>query len=185
MPHSDGQGKDVALAWFEKIAPRTVVDIGAGAGTYAKLMRDTPERIVTGAGELAQRVWRDQWTAIEGWAPYVDDFGLNDLYDEVIVSDARRLNWLSYRADLVIAGDVLEHMERDDARRLIKRIKQGAHNLIVSIPVLHLPQGAVNGNPYERHIDHWSAASMANELGDGLVDSWVGDVLGYFWWRRS
>jgi 2-polyprenyl-3-methyl-5-hydroxy-6-metoxy-1,4-benzoquinol methylase len=200
MPHSDGQGKDVALTWFEKIRPATVVDVGAGAGTYVKLMRQpSAVGLATDVPPPAERAhdrvfviendvqvgWNDRWTAIEGWAPYVDEFGLKDLYDEVIVSDARHLNWLNFAADLVIAGDVLEHMERDDARRLIKRIKQGAQNLIVSIPVLHLPQGAVNGNPLERHVDHWTAASMGAELGDGVVDSWVGDVLAYFWWQRA
>lgn len=171
MPTSDAQGKDTALDWYRKIAPCTVVDIGAGAGTYAKLMRDHH------VGHCA-----GHWTAVEVWQPYLIEYRLDELYDQVIVADARHLNWLTYRADLVIAGDVLEHMTRDDAQTLIRRIQQGATNLIVSIPVLHLPQGAIHGNPYERHVDHWHAASMANQLGDGLVDSWVGDVLAYFWW---
>lgn len=171
MPHSDAQGKDTARAWYQKIAPSTVVDIGAGAGTYAKLMREP--------GDTAH------WTGIEAFGPYLPMFRLPDIYDQLTVTDARHLNWLSFRADLVIAGDVLEHMTRDDAKKLVKRIKQGAANLIVSIPVLHLPQGAVNGNPYERHVDHWTAAAMANELGDGVVESWVGNVLAYFWWSRA
>lgn len=172
MPHSDGQGKDVALDWYRQIAPRTVVDIGAGAGTYADLM---------------SRPIQAHWTAIEAWEPYVDQFALTALYDEVIVSDARRLPWTTYRADLVIAGDVLEHMVRDDAKALLRRIRQGATNLIVSIPVLHLPQGDVNGNPYERHVDHWTAGSMRNELDTyGTVKAeWVGDVLAYFWWTSE
>ena len=33
MPTSDGQGKDVALDWYQQIAPRTVVDVGVGEGT--------------------------------------------------------------------------------------------------------------------------------------------------------
>lgn len=187
MPHSDQQGKDVALGWYEQIHPATVVDIGAGAGTYAELMRETSEAVVTGGGEFVRRIWRDRWTAIEAWEPYVDHFGLAALYDEVIVSDARRLAWPTYRADLVIAGDVLEHMARDDAKTLLKRIRQGASNLIVSIPVLHLPQGDVNGNPYERHVDHWTAGSMRNELDAyGTVKAeWVGDVLAYFWWASE
>lgn len=185
MPTSDGQGKDVALAWYQQIAPAAVVDVGVGDGTYARLMRDLPDEIVTGGGDTVRRVWRDRWTAVEAWQPYVAQFGLDRLYDEVITSDARHLPWTAYRADLVIAGDVLEHMTRDDAKALLKRIRQGAANLIVSIPVLHLPQGAVGGNPYERHVDHWTAAGMRNELDQygTVVDQWVGDVLAYFWWK--
>lgn len=173
MPHSDAQGKDTALAWYQRIKPKTVVDIGAGAGTYAALMR-TPHDPA-------------RWTAIEAWEPYVDKFDLHSLYDEIITCDARHLPWTHYRADLVIAGDVLEHTTRDDAKALLRRIRQGATHLIVSIPVLHLPQGAVGGNPYERHIDHWTAGSMRNELETyGTIrDEWIGDVLAYYWWTRA
>lgn len=177
MPHSDAQGKDVALGWYRAIAPETVVDVGAGAGTYANLMRQ----------DRGTAPWRNRWTAIEAWEPYVAEYGLDKLYDQVITSDARHLSWPTYRADLVIAGDVLEHMAREDAKRLLKRIRQGATNLIVSIPVLHLAQGAVNGNPYERHVDHWTASAMRNELETfGTIRAeWVGTVLGYWWWSNS
>lgn len=184
MPHSDAQGKDVALDWYRQIQPRTVVDVGAGAGTYATLLRDDAHEIVNWQGDVHRRVRRNHWTAIEAWQPYVAEFGLDQLYDAVIASDARHLTWPMYKVDLVIAGDVLEHMAREDAKALLRRIRQGAANLIVSIPVLHLPQGAINGNPYERHIDHWTAGSMRNELESyGTVKAeWVGDVLAYFWW---
>lgn len=170
MPTSDAEGKTVALDWYRKLRPATVVDIGAGDGTYARLMR-------------AEH--RGHWTGVEAWEPYVVEFGLGQLYDQVTAADVRRLPWTAFRADLVIAGDVLEHMSRDDAVAVIRRITYGAANLIVSVPVLHLAQGAVNGNPYERHIHHWSASEMANELVSGLRDQWVGKVLGYFWWSRE
>lgn len=185
MPTSDSQGKEVALDWYRQIAPRTVIDIGAGCGTYAHLMRDAPDHIVNGEGQTVRNVWPDQWTAIEAWEPYVHDYSLCALYDRVLICDARRLTWRDYQADLVIAGDVLEHMARADAQRLIKRLKYAAANLIISVPVLHLPQDDVNGNPYERHIDHWTAQAMADDLGAGIRDSWVGSVLGYWWWSRE
>lgn len=186
MPTSDEQGKHIALGWYQQIRPATVIDIGAGSGTYARLMRETPDEIVTDPGAtLVRRVWPDRWTAIEAWEPYVDTYSLATLYDKILIADARRLAWPEFRADLVIAGDVLEHMTRDQAKTLIKRIKYGAKHLIVSVPVLHLPQDAVGGNPYERHVDHWSAADMARELGEGVRAAWVGDVLGYWWWSRE
>ncbi len=171
MPTSDGQGKNIALAWFNLVQPRTVVDVGAGCGTYAKLMRpfDTPGT---------------HWTAVEAWEPYVEEFGLTRLYDKVIVADVRQLPWTDLRADLIIAGDVLEHMSAADARMVLERARHAARYVIVSVPVLHLDQGAVNGNPYECHVDHWSAASMSAELRSWgrVIEQWVGDVLAYFLW---
>lgn len=172
MPYSDVEGKDTARAWYQEIRPGTVVDVGAGSGTYARALRDS-------AGG-------DRWTAVEAWEPYVDRFGLRGLYDVVVVADARRLVAPFYRADLVIAGDVLEHMPRADAVRLLGKIRAHAANLIVSVPVLHLDQGAVYGNPYEVHVDHWTASQMRAELArSGTVrGELVGDVLACFWWSR-
>jgi len=173
MPYSDAEGKDTALAWYDEIRPRTVIDVGAGAGTYARLLR-------------ARRPQESRWTAVEGWAPYVARFGLEDLYDAVVVADARHLVAPFYRADLVIAGDVLEHMPRADAVRLLGKIRVNAAHLIVSVPVLHLDQGAVYGNPLEAHVDHWTAGQMRAELArSGTIrGESVGDVLACFWWSR-
>jgi predicted TPR repeat methyltransferase len=173
MPYSDAQGKEAPLAWYKQMQPRTVVDIGAGSGTYARLMRGEPPR-------------PDEWTAVEAWVPYLEQFDLNNLYDRVIVADARYLPPDVFDADLVVAGDVLEHMARADAVDLLDKIRVHAAHLIVSIPVLHLDQDAVYGNPFERHIDHWTADAMRTELArHGTIrGEWVGDVLAYWWWSR-
>ncbi|MFJ5037943.1 class I SAM-dependent methyltransferase [Streptomyces parvulus] len=173
MPYSDAEGKDTALSWYQEIQPATVIDVGAGSGTYARALR-------------GRRPWEGRWTAVEAWEPYVDRFGLTGLYDRVVVADARTLRGPFFRADLVIAADVLEHMTRADAVRLLGKIRAHAAHLVVSVPVLHLDQGAVYGNPYETHVDHWTAEQMRTELSRSgrLVDEAVGDVLGYFWWAR-
>ncbi|MEU1815139.1 methyltransferase domain-containing protein [Streptomyces roseifaciens] len=173
MPYSDTEGKDAALAWYQQIRPRTVIDIGAGSGTYVQAVR-------------ANSFWKGRWTAVEAWEPYVGRFGLASLYDGVVVADACRLVGPFYRADLVLAGDVLEHMPRADAIRLLDKVRAHAANLIVSVPVLHLDQGAVYGNPYETHVDHWTADQMRGELSrSGTINGeLVGDVLACFWWSR-
>lgn len=170
MPHSDAQGKDVALDWYRQIAPKTVVDVGAGSGTYARLMR--------------QGWHQDHWTGIEAWEPYIDAFHLRDVYDELIVADACDVEPETLKADLVIFGDVLEHMTHSEARALLAKARSVAGNIIVSIPVLHLDQDDVGGNPFERHVDHWSYEQMREELADGIRKSWWGDVLAYFLWSR-
>jgi len=173
MPYSDAEGKDAALAWYEEIQPRTVIDIGAGSGTYARAVR-------------GNSAWKGRWTALEAWEPYVDRFDLKELYNGVVVANARRLPPSFYRVDLVIAGDVLEHMPRPDAVRLIDQVRTYAAHLIVSVPVLHLDQGAVFGNPYETHVDHWTADQMRAELSrcGTIRGELVGDVLACFWWSR-
>jgi cyclopropane fatty-acyl-phospholipid synthase-like methyltransferase len=173
VPVSDPDGKPWALSRYLDLQPATVVDIGPGEGTYARLMR--PHH-------------RARWGAVEAWGPYVEQFDLNRLYDHVIVADARYLDPVLYAVDLVIAGDVLEHMTHDDARQLLRRITAYARHLLVSIPVRHLAQGAYQGNWFETHVEHWHFAEMHDaltKLPDGQVlDSYEGHTLAYYLWQR-
>lgn len=170
MPTSDREGKDVAAAWITGLAPATVWDIGAGEGTY--------RRLVPGVGR--------HWTAVEAWGPYVTAYALDQLYDRVIVADIRYLDPRLLRdVDLVICGDVLEHMDAAAATTLIRQVTDAARHLLISVPVLHLEQGAVNGNPFERHVQHYDAAAMHDLLAPGLIAEHVGNVLGYFLWSAD
>lgn len=172
MPTSIAEGKDWSLAQYLSHRPGTVTDIGPGEGTYALLFR--PEH---------HGVW---WTAVEIWEPYVDRYGLAELYDELHVVDARKAPDHLYWRELVIAGDVLEHMPREDAVKLLHRIAQaGARNLLVSLPIIHAPQGEVDGNPHEAHVHHWAYDDMHTTLAamGGSLDAFRGGTLGVWWWH--
>ena len=175
MPTSDAENKDIVIRWYKELAPKTVVDIGAGEGTYFKLINSS-DALVT-----------SRWTAIEAWAPYVTDYKLGDMYNNVIIADAFYLDFRKVNdgiTDLIIAGDVLEHMTKVEAKELIATFKKHSKNIIISIPLLHLHQEPYKGNWFERHIDHWSYEEMCSELGEGLTESLEGPTLGYFLWRR-
>lgn len=140
MPYSDPSLKQWSLDFYKSRLPRTVVDVGAGSGTYANLMRSHHAC---------------KWTAVEAWGPYVDQFGLAELYDKVIVADARYLSGDVFMVDMVILGDVIEHMPKLDAVCTVGKIKGLADSVIASIPVGDWPQGAVGGVPTEVHMATW------------------------------
>jgi hypothetical protein len=57
----------------------------------------------------------------------------------------------------VIAGDVLEHMTKEEALTVISNLLPRCKYFIISIPIIKWPQDAVNGNPFEIHVkDDWS-----------------------------
>lgn len=168
MPGSSNENKHVVGEWLEQIDPAVVVDIGAGSGKYARRFKKPGQ----------------YWTAIEIWAPYVEQYKLEQAYDQVIVGDALFIIPGIYNSDCVIAGDVLEHMSKNSAIILASIILERAWNLIVSVPIVHYPQGAVGGNPYERHVkDDWSHAEVMDTWGDRVHKHVCGDVLGYYWLR--
>ncbi|HCA85755.1 MAG TPA: hypothetical protein DEQ61_09805 [Streptomyces sp.] len=173
MPTSIAEGKDWSLERFNRHQPNTVTDIGPGDGTYAKLLRPHHEG-----------VW---WTAVEIHKPYIGRYKLKAKYDEVHNLDAREAPDHLYHRDLVLCGDVLEHMERDEAVALLQRIQQaGAWNILVSIPIVEAPQGEVDGNKHETHVHHWDYDDMGQVLASlgGSVESMKGDTLGVWWWSR-
>jgi hypothetical protein len=173
MPTSDAENKPWARDAIVRLAPRVVVDLGAGDGTYARLARaQTPDA---------------HWIAVEAWGPYVTDYGLTGLYDQVVVGDVRYLDLtrLHPAPDLVIAGDMLEHLDADQVEPLVRRLQAWTPRLLVSIPVLHLEQGAVGGNEFECHRSEWTYEAMLGALGPGVTESVRGDVLAYYLWERG
>lgn len=170
MPTSDVELKDWALEKIKSLNPKSVVDIGPGEGTYS---------------DLARKYTRNaRWMAIEAWAPYIPQFGLWGKYDHVVVSDVRHVNLMSihHAPDLVIIGDVLEHMTHVEARAVLTNLKAWADHILVCVPLIHHAQGAHEGNWFEIHREHWTYDAMKRELRDGLVDCVEGKVLGYFHW---
>ena len=140
VPYSDESGRSYVAEILARLNPSRVLDVGPGAGAYGRLVR--------------QVLTVDALDAVEAWEPYVERFGLLDIYDAVTVDDVRAVTKFDY--DLVIFGDVLEHMSREDAIAVYSLARERANVVLVSMPIIHYPQGESEGNPFEAHVvDHW------------------------------
>jgi hypothetical protein len=104
---------------FETGTISRVTDVGAGSGTYRRLL----------AAEAASA----HWTAVEVWEPYVEEYALEQLYDEVFLGPVRDFDFIAARPDLVLFGDVIEHMTKDEAVRVVSRAVSAAHLGIAKI----------------------------------------------------
>jgi predicted TPR repeat methyltransferase len=153
MPESIRENDADVIAFVEENNVRTVLDIGAGKGTYGTLLRPYTERI----------------DAIEIWEPYVEEFGLRKIYDTVVIDDFR--NWPDYaltghKWDLIVFGDVLEHMSAEESRKVWTHASHMAKFGLISVPIIHYPQGAEFGNPYEVHVqDHLHPEEIKRDYG--------------------
>jgi predicted TPR repeat methyltransferase len=180
MSYSLKSGKAETLAWFQtnKASIKTVVDIGPGSGTYIKLIREDAKCCVDA-----------NWIGIEIWKPYIEEFELERRYNQVLNQDVRTVDWAALNPDVVIAGDVLEHMTKEDAVALVDRILQVAKTLIVSIPIRHMPQDEhTYPNPHEAHIkDDWSHEEVVDTWGHYIKESYrksQKSKLGVYWMSR-
>lgn len=167
MPLSSAEGKTWTRDRVYALAadgPVSVLDIGPGVGTYAKLL----------AGPEVARL-----TGVEIWEPYVRTYRLDDYYDEIIVGDAREVELPA--ADVVILGDVAEHMSADDALRLWQRAGDAARRAVyLSIPIVHYPQGELEGNPHEHHVvEDWGHETVLAAF-PGIGEWWLGREVGVY-----
>lgn len=164
MGYSDPTNKPWTKDKILELNPKTVLDVGAGQGVYLNMIREIlPHTEVTG---------------VEVWMPYVEEFDLYNRYDGLIVADVREIE--NFKYDLVIFGDVLEHMTQEDALLIWEKVSGQAKNAIISIPIIHYHQDAINGNPYEVHIDEdWNTERVLKTF-HGIVEHVEFPVTGVF-----
>lgn len=143
MPYSTPDGKAWLVERLRDMPVESVLDVGAGCGTYARLLRP----LFPGA----------RFEAVEIWEPYIDRFGLRELYEVVHVADAVQF-YPDRSYDLAIFGDVIEHVSAPGGAELVHRLV--THLGVISVPIIPLPQGAEEGNPYEAHITEWTAQEV-------------------------
>lgn len=167
MAFSSPEGKLFFTEWFKTFSPEKTLDIGAGAGEYGRLIRkDSPGKRID---------------AIEIFEPYVERFKLREIYDRVFVSDIRDRDFLMSldHYDLMIMGDVLEHLTKEEAIQVWRALKQKSTFIWISIPI---QKGSVapwyksysqqacefEENVSERHLYDWDYKELLTELGPFL-----------------
>jgi hypothetical protein len=111
------------------------LDIGAGCGTYADLLANSGYQI----------------DAVEIFSPYLEEYNLKEKYNHVFVGNVLELNIDFSVYDLIILGDVVEHMSEDDSYKLLSNLLKLPVEVVVAVP-FNSPQGEVYGNIYEAHL---------------------------------
>ena len=135
-------GKTEICHWIRKHFPKDakILDVGACDGKWKKLLTEYENMV-----------------AVEAWEPHCKE--LKDLYKRVVNKDIGAYNYT--KQDLIIFGDVLEHMSVKKAQQVLAYAEKKCTDLIVAVPFL-LKQGAKDGNPWEIHIqDDLTAELMA------------------------
>jgi phospholipid N-methyltransferase len=166
MPISSPEGKDFSAKLIVRHSIKTILDVGAGLGTYSLLLKEK--------GISVKKL-----DAIEAWDPYITEYDLNSKYDNVFKVDAR--NWEDWDYDLVIFGDILEHMSKEDALSLWEKVSKQAKHALISIPIIYAPQGHAHGNPYEEHVkDDWTSEEVLQSFSDIVIHK-AYTVVGVYW----
>jgi len=136
MPRSTGYFKQETIDYIVKKYKKEskILDVGSGIGTYSDLLR--PKGFIN-------------IDCVEVFEQYVIDYNLKEKYNNVFIGDVTKININFDVYDLIIFGDVLEHIDLESAKNLLNRLSN--KNLIVAVP-FESKQGEHFGNSYEIHL---------------------------------
>ena len=155
-------GKPEAIEWIHQHFKEgdTCLDVGACDGKWSKLLK----------GYLKMQ-------AVEAFRPNLFTHHLITKYDRIYVEDIRTMQYEYY--DLIIFGDVLEHMSVEEAQKVLEYAWPRCKDLIVALP-FHHSQGEKYGNPYEVHVQDDLTHELVLERYPGLAPIFLTDYYGYY-----
>lgn len=131
---------DLKVIWFTRylLPTTTFLDVGAGSGKWADLLRP----------------YFPAFDGIEIWEPYIEQYKLREKYRTIYHGLAQKLVLDLPPYDVIILGAVLEHFSAKDGVRFLDICLHKIKRAIIVIVPYKTPQGAVNGNIYERHLQY-------------------------------
>jgi 2-polyprenyl-3-methyl-5-hydroxy-6-metoxy-1,4-benzoquinol methylase len=151
MPTSDVFNIVPILTIFDALRPNSVLDVGCVFGKYGVLLR---EYLDVWRGRLTPESWRVRLVGIDAFPRYRNPMW-DYAYQEVHVGEAQTVVPMLGSFDAVLISDVIEHLSRADAVRLVTACPDQSRVVVVSTPRGFYPQGDVNENPYETHHILW------------------------------
>jgi SAM-dependent methyltransferase len=124
--------------------PNVVLDVGCGKGY-----------VVSELSRRGNKLRKSYLIGVDIFAPYLRE--AKHIYHDVICGDVRFLPIRSHSADVVLALDIIEHLESMDGFRLIKDLEQIAVNQIfIYTPVGFNPKSYLeDNNPWQAHRSVW------------------------------
>lgn len=155
-------GKAEAVEWVKANFKQgdTCLDVGTCDGKWFNLLGDY----------LAM-------DGVEIYAKYVYKHDLISKYRSIFIADIRRFAYDRY--DLIIFGDVLEHMTVTEARRVIDYAYERCTDMLIAVPY-EWEQGPIRHNEHERHIQDDLTHELFMERYPGLVPIFRTEQYGYY-----
>lgn len=156
-------GKDEAVKWIKDHFRRgsTALDVGACNGKWGKLLNDYMKI-----------------DAVEIYEPNILKHNLADVYRYVYHADIRELEY-GDNYDLIIFGDVLEHMSVEDAQKVLAYASPRCQDYLVAVPYQWVNRSNY-GNPWEVHIQDDLTPKNVLERYPELQPLFIFDRYGYY-----
>lgn len=162
MPYSVDVFDNVMKDMITLCRPQVVLDIGPGDGKYGKMLRDIENATGLTIHKVCLEIDEEK---------VIKRFNLHSIYDEVINENAativKKLPTLT--GDLVIAGDVIEHITKSEGIDLIEYLQYRYKYLFLVIPVNWISY-SFEDYDHEAHISIWRPPDIARFAGGYCIE---------------
>lgn len=147
------------------VHPTTILELGCGLGKYGMLLNMycgiNPELPLDISTHELKQVSTINMDAIEINSKYI---GLHhsQFYNSIRIADLESidLNEIIFH-DLILAIDVIEHLEKSIALNLIQSLfKTKCKQMLISSPIGKMHQDALFGSEKEIHISGWQSSDF-------------------------
>jgi SAM-dependent methyltransferase len=151
MPFSSIAFDQVLVDHVHRLAPGRVLDVGVGSGKHSQLIRDSGYQCVL--------------DGIEPTESYLTEFDLLNKYNTIFPVSLQEFirTQPRFQYDVVIFGDVLEHLFRSEALDYIDYFLYKCNWIIIAWPN-NMAQDDYGGNAYEIHKSNFTINDLTQRF---------------------
>lgn len=158
MPSSRANHIPMVLSIVRQLKPMSILDIGVGFGKWGHLFREYTDIVMSerDPSRYSREGWLIRIDGIEGYQPYVTPMH-RYLYNEIFIGDMRQKIDDVGTYDIVFLGDVIEHIELDQGKELLRKcLRHAKKAVIVTTPAKDTHQPSLCENDLETHQCLWA-----------------------------
>ncbi|HJN46530.1 MAG: hypothetical protein CL477_03535 [Acidobacteria bacterium] len=185
MPTSTYSQIPTLVGFLERLMPTSILDIGLGNGKLGYVARDLLD--VMHGERYRMEDWQLKLDGIEAFPDYIQDHQ-RAIYDDILIGDAFDVIDRVGQYDVILVGDVLEHLEKTRAEAFLdKCCDHCTQAVILSIPLSEKwTQEDIYDNPYERHRSFWKSEDFESRAQEFKLLDFAGvGQYGTFLMRRE
>ena len=155
MPISNWEAIPAIMNEVYRLQPQMVLDLGIGFGKWGALLREVLDGM---HGRCARGQWQARIYGMEVHGAYRNPAWncYNNISEVDFACIGELQNW-----DLVLMIDSLEHLEPEQGLAILDALVENNRHVIISVPVVPMPQGAMYGNEFETHRTHYDGTEFS------------------------
>ena len=161
MPTSSHFSITPMIKEIRETKPNTILDVGFGYGKWGFMCI---EKFETQGDRIYPEDWELKIDGIEIWKRYVEKLPwVPHFYDNMYNGDALDVIKTLGHYDLIILGDVVEHLEKERGEELLRQgIEKADKCCLLSIPIGDWTnkKSIRDGNTHEHHLAIWTESEL-------------------------